>query len=90
MIVPIKTWILAVRDKTEEVSKGGILLPDQAKRQACMAVVHAVGNDVTEVAVGEKVLFGKYNGEDIIDLGYEYILLKEDEILAIIGEADEN
>ena len=90
MIVPIGKWILAVRDKAEEVSSGGILIPNVDRKSSLMAKVHAVGSAVEDIVTGERVLFSKYAGEDIVDRGYEYILLKEDEILATIGEEDEN
>ena len=77
-----------------ETKKGGIIIPDTAKEKPQEGKVIAVGNGKTlengtkiamDVKPGDKVLFGKYSGTDIKIDGQEYLILREDEVLAVIG-----
>ena len=78
----------------EEKTKGGIILPDTAKEKPQQGEVVAVGKgkmtdagemlDMT-VSVGDKVLYGKYSGTEVKIDGESYLIVKESEILAIIG-----
>ena len=74
--------------------KGGIIIPDTAKEKPQEGEVIAVGNGKVldsgtkvpmDVKAGDKVLFGKYSGTDIKIDGEEYLILREDEVLAVIG-----
>jgi chaperonin GroES len=73
--------------------KGGIIIPDTAKEKPQEGEVIAVGNGRREkgelipldVKPGDRILFGKYSGNDITIDDEEYMILKEDEILAKIG-----
>lgn len=78
----------------EEKTKGGIILPDSAKEKPQEGQVVAVGKgkmtDTGEmldmsVTVGDKVLYGKYSGTEVKIDGESYLIVKESEILAIIG-----
>jgi chaperonin GroES len=77
----------------EQVS-GGIIIPDTAKEKPQEGEVVAVGkgkrNDkgeiiALELEVGNKILFGKYSGSDIKVDGNEYLIMREDEVLAVIA-----
>ncbi len=79
--------------EAKEVTKGGIVLPDTAKEKPQEAKVIAVGKGKVsddgkvippEVKVGDKILFGKYSGTEITVDGNEYLILKEEDILAIV------
>lgn len=72
---------------TEEVEKtaGGIYLPDTAKEKPQKGKVEAVGSEVKEVKVGDIILFDKYSGSKINIEGTEYLILKEEDILGILG-----
>jgi chaperonin GroES len=79
--------------EAKEVTKGGIVLPDTAKEKPQEAEVVSVGKGkvsdegktiAPEVKAGDKVLFGKYSGTEITIDGNEYLILKEDDILAIV------
>ena len=92
-IQPLADRIVVKVLKAEEVTKGGIVLPDTAQEKPQEAEVIAVGKGKVsdegkiippEVKVGDKVLFGKYSGSEIMMGGQEYLILKEDDILAII------
>ena len=82
-------------EDSEEKSGGGIIIPDTAKEKPQRGKVTAVGNGKTldngtrvalEVKKGNQVLFGKYAGTEVKIEGKEYLILREDDILAIIGK----
>ncbi len=93
-IRPLQDRILIKRLDEEEQQQGGIIIPDTAKEKPQEAEVVAIGvgklNDdgervPMEVSVGDKVLVGKYSGSDIKIDGEDYVILREDEVLAILG-----
>ncbi len=92
-IRPLHDRILVKRLKEEEVTKGGIIIPDTAKEKPIEAKVVAVGTgrlmdngEVRPLAVkkGDLVLFGKYGGTEVKIDGEEHLILREDDILGII------
>jgi len=95
MLKPIGDRVV-VRPKTaEEMTKSGIILPDTAKERPQEGEVMAVGPGRTledgrvvplEVKVGDRVLFSKYGGTEIKLGNEEYIILREDDILAILQD----
>ncbi len=78
--------------EAEEKTKGGIVLPDTAKEKPQEGKIVAVGKGKVqdgkqiplEVKIGDKVLFGKYSGTEITVDGEELLMLKEEDILAIV------
>jgi chaperonin GroES len=90
---PLYDRILIKRVETEEKTKGGIIIPDTAKEKPQEGKVVALGKGkllddgsikALDVKVGNKVLFSKYGGTDINIDGEDYLILREEEILAII------
>jgi chaperonin GroES len=94
-ITPLHDRVLVRRLEEKESVKGGIIIPDTAKEKPQEGEVIAVGNGRREkgelipldVKPGDRILFGKYSGNDIKIDDEEYLILKEDEILAKIGGA---
>ena len=93
-IRPLQDRVILKRVKEEEKTKGGIIIPDTAKEKPQEGEVIAVGNGKIlengtkvpmDVKVGDKVLFGKYSGTDIKIEGQEYLILHENDVLAIVG-----
>jgi chaperonin GroES len=92
-ITPLHDRVLVRRLEEKEVVKGGIIIPDTAKEKPQEGEVIAIGNGRREkgelialdVKPGDRILFGKYSGNDIKIDDEEYLILKEDEILAKIG-----
>ena len=91
---PLHDRLLVRRIEEKETAKGGIIIPDTAKEKPQEGEVLAVGNGkildngvtvALDVKVGDKILFGKYSGTDIKIDGEEYLILREDEVLAVIG-----
>jgi chaperonin GroES len=92
-IRPVQDRIVVRRVAEEEKTKGGIIIPDTAKEKPAEGEVVAVGpgkaNDKgvvrpLDVKKGDRVLFGKYSGNEIKLEGVEHIILREDEVLGII------
>lgn len=93
-IKPLGDRVVVKPLEAENKSKGGILLPDTAKEKPQEAKVVAVGKgkvlengtiQTPEVKVGDKVLFGKYSGNEITTKeGEDLLILREEDILAII------
>jgi len=92
-IQPLGDRVLVKRLEAEEKTKGGIVLPDSAKEKPQKGEIVAVGKgrllesgkvEPLEVKKGDKVLFGKYAGNEITYKEDEYLILKEEDILAII------
>jgi chaperonin GroES len=94
-ITPLHDRVLVKRLEEKEVVKGGIIIPDTAKEKPQEGEVVAVGAGRLEkgeripldVKAGDRILFGKYSGNEIKIDDQEYLILKEDEILAKLGGA---
>ena len=91
---PLHDRLVVRRIEEKETVKGGIIIPDTAKEKPQEGEVIAVGNGkvlengtkvAMDVKAGDRVRFGKYSGTDIKIDGQEYLILREDEILAILG-----
>ena len=85
--------VVEALDDTEEM-RGGLYIPDTAKEKPQQGTVMAVGpgrrtdsGDVipTEISVGDRVLYGKYSGTEVTVDGNEYLIIKESDVLAVIG-----
>jgi chaperonin GroES len=90
---PLQDRILIKRVEEENKTKGGIIIPDTAKEKPQEGVVVSVGpGKVTDagnrvapdVKAGDRILFGKYSGTDIKIEGVEHLILREDDVLAVI------
>ena len=90
---PLHDRILVKRLDSETKTKGGIIIPDTAKEKPQEALVIAVGpgkvnedGKVTplDVKKGDKVLFGKYSGSEITLDGEEHLIIREDDVLAVL------
>ena len=92
-IRPLQDRVIIRRVKEEEKSKGGIIIPDTAKEKPAEGEVIAIGNgkvmeDGTvrklDVKVGDRVLFGKYDGTEVKIDGEERLIMREENILGIL------
>jgi chaperonin GroES len=93
---PLHDRVLLKRIEQKEVVKGGIIIPDTAKEKPMEGEVIAVGpgkimedgkRASMDVKAGDKVLFGKYAGSEIKIDDQEYVIMREEEILAVLGRA---
>ncbi|HVN26013.1 MAG TPA: co-chaperone GroES [Syntrophorhabdales bacterium] len=94
-IKPLQDRIVIKRIEEEEKTKGGIIIPDSAKEKPQEGRVVAVGDGKTlesgqkaplTVKPGDKILFGKYSGTEIKIDGEEHLILREDDVLAIVQD----
>ena len=92
-IRPLHDRILVERLEEKEVKKGGIIIPDTAKEKPQEAKVIAVGNGKVgddgkkiplDVKAGDRILFGKYSGSEVKLEDKEYLILREEDVLAIL------
>lgn len=92
-IIPINDKILVKREEPEETTAGGLLLPDSAKEAPRQGKVASLGDGKQlqsgkkvpfQVKEGDRVLFASYAGNEIIYHDQEYLILTEDDILAIL------
>ena len=90
---PLHDRLIVQRLDEGEQKVGGIIIPDTAKEKPQQGKVIAIGNGKTndegkriplDVAAGSTILFGKYSGQEIKLDGEEYLIMREDEVLAII------
>ncbi len=92
---PLHDRILVERlDEAEQQSSGGIIIPDSAKEKPQQGKVVAVGNGKKkddgsvvplDIQAGDTILFGKYSGSEVTVDNNEYLIMREDEALAVIG-----
>ena len=92
-IRPLHDRVIVKRLDEKEQTKGGIIIPDTAKEKPIEGKVIAAGNGKIledgavrplDVKVGDKVLFGKYSGTEVKLDGEEHLIMREDEILAVV------
>lgn len=90
---PLNDRILVKRVKEEEKTKGGIIIPDTAKEKPAEGKVVAVGKgqigpDGKRIPVdmkkNDRILFGKYGGQEVKVEGEEYLIMREDDVLCVV------
>ncbi len=90
---PLGDRIIVRPLKREEITRGGIILPDTAKEKPAEGIVVAVGKGKTtedgklikpDVKAGDRILFGKYAGTEVKIDGVEHLIMREDDILGIL------
>jgi chaperonin GroES len=91
---PLHDRIIVQRLEEGEQKVGGIIIPDTAKEKPQQGKVHAVGDgkfkedgnrQPLDVKEGDTILFGKYSGQEIKIDGEEYLIMREDEVLAVLA-----
>ena len=95
MLKPLSNRLLVERIDSEETTSSGLIIPDSAKEKPQEGKVISVGPGSRDkegavvpmdISVGDLVLFAKYGGTDVTLDGEEYLMLKEDDVLGIIGK----
>ena len=93
-IRPLHDRVIIKRLEEDKTSPGGILIPDSAAEKPDRGEVMATGNGKLlengsvrplDVKVGDKVLFGKYSGTEVKVDGVDYLVMREDDIVAVLG-----
>jgi len=83
-IKPLADRVVAVREKAQEKTASGLYLPDSSKEKPVMATVVAVGPKAEQVAVGDKIVYKEYSTTDLKINETEYLIVKEDDVLATV------
>ena len=92
-IRPLQDRVIIKRMEEEKMSSGGIVIPDSATEKPIKGKVVAVGNGLVldngevrplDLKVGDKVLFGKYSGTEVKLDGEELLVMKEDDVMAVL------
>ena len=92
-IRPLQDRVIIKRMEEEKTSPGGIVIPDSATEKPIKGEVVAVGNGLVvdngeirpqDLKVGDKVLFGKYSGTEVKLDGEELLVMKEDDVMAVL------
>lgn len=92
-IRPLHDRVIVKRLEEEKLSPGGIVIPDNASEKPVQGEVIAVGNGkllengeirVLDVKKGDRILFGKYSGNEVKVDGVEYLVMREDDIMGVI------
>lgn len=93
-LTPLHDRIIVKPAPAEDVTKGGIIIPDTAKEKPLRGEIVAVGKGRTaddgkliamQLKVGDKVLYGKYAGTEVTIDGDDYLMMKENDVFAIIN-----
>lgn len=93
-IHPLHDRVVVKRWEEERTSPGGIVIPDSAAEKPSKGEVVAVGKGkvldngqvrALDVKVGDKVLFGKYSGTEVKLDGVDYVVMREDDVMAVLG-----
>jgi len=93
-IRPLHDRVIVKREEEERMSSGGIVIPDSATEKPIMGKVTAVGKgkileggDIRplDLKVGDKVLFGKYSGTEVNFEGDELLVMREEDVMAVVG-----
>ncbi len=88
-VKPLSDRVLILPNPAEEKTAGGLIIPDTAKEKPLAGKVVAVGPGTSEVSmevkVGDQVLYGKYAGQELQIDGESYLIMKQNDILAVIG-----
>ncbi len=84
-IKPLADRVVAVREEVQTKTASGLYLPDNAKEKPVVASVEAIGGDVKNIKVGDKILYKEYSTTEIKIDGKEYLIVAEEDILGTIA-----
>ncbi len=82
---PLKDRVFVSYTNELEKTAGGLYIPDTAKEKPQTGKVEAVGDEVKQIKVGDKILFDKYSGSKINIDNNEYLIVKEEDVLGILA-----
>lgn len=83
-ITPLADRVVAVREAVKTQTASGIYLPETSKEKPVIAEVKAVGPDVKEVKLGDKIVYKEYSTTELKIDGTEYLIVREEDVLATV------
>ncbi|HYG84320.1 MAG TPA: co-chaperone GroES [Verrucomicrobiae bacterium] len=84
-ISPLGDRVVAVKEAAQTKTASGLYLPDNAKEKAVAAVVKAVGPEVKQVKVGDRIIYKEYSTTELKIDNTEYLVVKEEDVLATLA-----
>jgi chaperonin GroES len=81
-IQPLADYVLAEQEEAQTKTASGIILPDGAKEKPKTAKVLAIGSQVRDIKIGDRIVYGGYSNEEIKYGGKEYMLIKQENVFA--------
>jgi chaperonin GroES len=84
-VQPLADYVVAQAEKAETKTASGLYLPDKAQEKPKTAKVVAVGKEAKQIKVGDRILYKSYSTTDVKVEGEDYILVKEEDILATVN-----
>jgi chaperonin GroES len=81
---PLADRVVAIKEQAQTKTASGLYLPDSAKEKSSIAVVEAVGPEVKTLKKGDKIVYKEYSTTELKVNGSEYLLVKEEDVLATI------
>ena len=82
---PLGERVVATREEAATKTAAGLFLPDNAKEKSHVAKVVATGQGVKEIKVGDRIILREYSTTDVKVEGVEYLIAKEEDVLAVVG-----
>lgn len=83
-IKPLADRVVAVREEAKTQTRAGLYLPENAKEKPVIAKIVAIGPDVKNLKVGDKIVYKEYSTTDLKIGGDEYLIVKEEDVLATL------
>ena len=84
-ITPLGDRIVAVREAAQKTTASGLYLPDNAKEKPVFARVAAVGPDVAQVKLDDKIIYKEYSTTELTVNGVEFLIVKEEDVLGTVA-----
>jgi len=85
-IMPLSEYVVAQVEKQPTKTASGIYLPESSKEKSDVAIVRGIGADVKEVKTGDRIVYKSYSATSVKVQGEEYLLIKEEDILATVQQ----
>ena len=86
-LTPLADRVIATRDEAQTRTASGLYLPDSAKEKAIVATIVSVGPEVKSLKAGDRIVYKEYTTTEIKIEGVEYLVIKEEDILAVVKES---
>lgn len=84
-IRPLMDRVIAVREEAQTKTASGLFLPENTKEKSVIAKVLAIGPEIKELKVGDRIVYKEYTTTDLKIDGTEYLIIKEEDVLAIVA-----
>lgn len=85
---PIADRVAIIPAAAEEKTKGGLIIPDTQKEKPLRGKVAFLGPRVTQIALGDEIIYGKYAGQEIEFEGVKYLIMREDDVIAVLEDGE--